>query len=188
MKLHEILTAFYPLSDTSFQKILAVSTEIKLKKGDIILHADKVENTLYFIKKGVVRAYSTLESGEITFWFGEEGDPIFSLNSYVNNERSYENIELLTDCELYKISYAELDALYQTAIDIANLGRKLAERELIKAEVRMITRNTSAAKERYEALLSSQPTLIQRVPLKYIASYLGITQVSLSRIRGGKTK
>ena len=110
------------------------------------------------------------------------------MNSYVYNQRSYESIELITDCELYEISYDKLDVLYQNTIDIANLGRKLAERELVMSEKRMITRNTSSAKQRYEELIAYHPTLIQRVPLKHIASYLGITQVSLSRIRSGKTK
>ena len=68
-------------------------------------------------------------------------------------------------------------------IHIANWGRKLAEKELLKIESRIISSEMMSAKERYDELIKNSPSLIQRVPLKHIASYLGITQVSLSRIR-----
>ncbi|HUH25654.1 MAG TPA: Crp/Fnr family transcriptional regulator [Flavobacterium sp.] len=138
---------------------------------------------MYFIKKGIVRAYAPMPDREVTFWFGSEGATVVSMNSYVNNKPSYETIELLEDCILYQINSETLQNLYKTDIEIANWGRKFAEDELIKSEERLISLQFKSAKERYLDLIQHHPNLIQRVALGHIASYLGITQVSLSRIR-----
>lgn len=138
---------------------------------------------MYFIKKGIVRAYAHQNDHEITFWFGREGETVISMNSYLNHEPGYEDIELLEDCELYALKTTDLHQLYEQDIHMANWGRKFAERELLRTEARLISRQFSTASERYRELLHTNPDLLQRVPLGHIASYLGITQVSLSRIR-----
>lgn len=183
MNIEQILTAIYPLPEPSLTALKDLCSELHLPKGEILLQADRIEHSIYFIKQGVVRAFSTHEDGEITFWFGEEGSTILSMKNYVENQRSYENIELLVDCELYQVNFNTLSQYFLTDIHIANFGRKLAEKELLRLEKRIITRDLLSATERYKDLITNFPTLIQRVPLKYIASYLGITQVSLSRIR-----
>lgn len=90
---------------------------------------------------------------------------------------------LLEDGELYKLSTKTLMTFFERDIHLANWGRKFAELELIKAEERLISLQFKSATERYKELLIDNPGLLQRVPLGHIASYLGITQVSLSRIR-----
>ncbi len=105
------------------------------------------------------------------------------MRSYVENKPGYENIELLEACELYELKIDNLRKLYQQDIHIANWGRRLAEQELIKTEERLISRQVRAAGERYKDLMKQHPEFLQRIQLGYIASYLGITQVSLSRIR-----
>src|SRR5690554_3013427 len=155
MTIDQILNQIYNLPKTSLELLKDCILEVSFPKGTILLRADKVEKDIYFIKKGIVRAYSDTEDNEITFWFGREGETIISMKSYVENQKGYENIELLENCELYKI----------------------------KTEERLISRQFKTATERYKELLKENPDLIQRVQLGYIASYLGITQVSLSRIR-----
>lgn len=157
--------------------------EVSFKKGHILFTSDRIENSIYFIESGLVRAYSSTENMEITFWFGMEGSAIISMNSYVNNKKGYEEIELLENSTLLKISHKILNQLYLEDIHIANWGRKFAEQELIKTEERLISRQFKSAKERYKELMEKQPELLKRVALGHIASYLGITQVSLSRIR-----
>ncbi|WP_410878085.1 Crp/Fnr family transcriptional regulator [Myroides sp. DW712] len=183
MDIDQILTTIYPLPEPSLTALKQLCHKLHLPKGHIILQADRIEHNIYFIKQGVVRAFSSHEEGEITFWFGEEGSTILSMNNYVENRKSYESIELLVDCELYQVNVHELGAYYLTDIHIANFGRKLAEKELMRVERRIISRDLLSATERYKDLITNYPTIIQRVPLKHIASYLGITQVSLSRIR-----
>jgi len=152
-------------------------------KGKVLFHANKVENNIYFIKSGIARAFSSKRDRDVTFWFGKEGDVLLSMRSYVEQQPGYENIELLEDCELYQIRSSELQKLYLQDIRIANWGRKFAEQEIIKAERRLINLQIGTASERYQELLEESPALIQRIPLGYIASYLGISAVSLSRIR-----
>lgn len=187
MNIDIILDNIYPLPYTSKELIKNFITEVQFKKGFIILEADKIEKNIYFIKKGIARTYSNTADSEVTIAFGEEGDTIISLKSYILNQSGYENIELLEDCELYKISNSSLQDLFSSDIDIANWGRKFAEQELIKAEQRFISNHLGTATERYKELLKNHPTLIQRVSLGHIASYLGITQVSLSRVRANIT-
>lgn len=183
MQIDQILDNIYPLPDTSKQMLKESITEERYPKGHILLRADRVETKLYFIKTGIVRAYADQGDTEITFWFGKEGDPVISMKSYVANQKGYEDIELLEDCELYALQTAYLQQLFVSDIYIANLGRKLAEQELVKTEERLIAHQFRTATERYKELLKDNADLIQRVQLGYIASYLGITQVSLSRIR-----
>lgn len=186
MEISQLLTEIYPLPSTAITKLCTYIKEVSYEKGHILLKADKVEKKTFFIKKGVVRAFARPGENDITFWFGEEGETILSMKSYVENEKGYENVELLENCDLYEVNNEDLQELYHNDIHIANWGRKLAEQELLKIEKRIISRELQSAKQRYDELLTNRPSLLQRVPLKFIASYLGITQVSLSRIRKEK--
>lgn len=183
MSIDQILDTLFPLPHTSKRILKNNITEVFHTKGHILLRADKVEERIYFIKKGILRAYSNTMDNEITFWFGKEGDTVISMKSYVSHQKGYEDIELLEDCELYTLKTLDLQTLFHQDIHIANWGRKFAERELVKTEERLISRQFRTAAQRYKELLIDNPGLIQRVQLGHIASYLGITQVSLSRIR-----
>lgn len=183
MELNQIIDNIYPLSARAKGLIKASIIEVSLPKGHILFKANRIETHIYFIKKGIARAYAYSEDKQITFWFGKEGDPIVSMQSHVNNQKGYEDVELLEHCELYALKTAQLQKLFLEDIEIANWGRKFAELELIKSEERLICLQFNTATERYLSLLKNYPSIIQRVPLAHIASYLGITQVSLSRIR-----
>jgi CRP-like cAMP-binding protein len=183
MEIETVLDKIYKLPAASKKNIIDSIVEVSLPKGYRLLNADKVERDIYFIKKGIVRAYINSFDGEVTFWFGKEGDTVVSMKSYVSNEKGYENIELLEDCTLYKLNTGALNNLFAKDVPIANWGRKFAEQELLKTEERLIERLFGTATERYSELMKNNPELLQRAQLSYIASYLGITQVSLSRIR-----
>ncbi|MCD8261778.1 MAG: Crp/Fnr family transcriptional regulator [Bacteroides sp.] len=183
MEIDRIIHTIYPLPENSLNKLKAEIFEEIYRKGDILFKAHRIEQNIYFIKKGIVRAYTETGDNEVTFWFGKEGNPLISMQSYILRKSGYEDIELLEDCIVYKLNSHYLQQLYNEDIYIANWGRRFAEQELIKAEKRFITRQFKTATERYKDLLKESPELLQRVQLGYIASYLGITQVSLSRIR-----
>ncbi|NDV95442.1 Crp/Fnr family transcriptional regulator [Dysgonomonas sp. 521] len=183
MEIETVLDKIYELPAASKKNMIDSIVEVSFPKGYRLLNADKVERDVYFVKKGIVRAYINSYDGEITFWFGKEGDTVVSMKSYVDNEKGYENIELLEDCILYKLNTGALSDLFAKDVHIANWGRKFAEQELLKTEGRLIERLFGTATERYNDLMKTDPELLQRVQLSYIASYLGITQVSLSRIR-----
>lgn len=182
MNIDTILNQIFTLPENSKSILKNLISEVEFPKDSIIIKAGKVEKTVYFIKKGIVRAFVP-ENQDLTFWFGKEGDVVLPMKSYVDNYQNYENIQLLEDCVLYQLKIDALRKLFETDINIANWGRKLAERELVKTEELFISRQFRTASQRYEEILTKQPEIIQRVQLGYIASYLGITQVSLSRIR-----
>lgn len=184
MEINKIINEIYLIPEASRLKLVEKISEVSYEKGYLLLRSESIETKIYFIRKGIVRAYSETPDNEVTFWFGQEGQAVISMRNYVENSKSYENIELLENCNLYEINTTELQQLFDTDIHIANWGRKLAERELIKTEERLIQLQFKTATERYKDLLTNHPELIQRIQLGHIASYLGITQVSLSRIRG----
>ncbi|GGM84545.1 cyclic nucleotide-binding protein [Dyadobacter beijingensis] len=183
MEIDDILERFYPLPTHSRNALKAHISEVSYGKGHALLRAGRVEKSLYFVKSGMVRAYSDPEGGDVTFWFGKEGDVVLSMKSYVAGQEGYEHVETLEPCDLYQMQTRHLDALFVTDIHVANWGRKLIEKELIRTEERLISMQFKNAQQRYLDLMTQTPDLLQRVPLCHIASYLGITQVSLSRIR-----
>ena len=124
-----------------------------------------------------------VDGEEITFWLGKEGDAIFSLKSYTDNLPGYETIELMEDSDLYRLKRDALQQLFNEDIGIANWGRRFAEREFLQTEQRLIPFLCTTASERYARLLEESPDMLQRLPLEHLASWLGITPVSLSRIR-----
>jgi CRP-like cAMP-binding protein len=183
MEIDAILDRIYQLPDSSKARLTDTVSEVNHPKGFRLLHAGKVERDIYFVKEGLVRAFINSLGDEITFWFGKEGDTVVSMQSYVANRKGYEDIVLLEDSILYRLNMISLNHLFSEDIHIANWGRKFAEQELMKTEKRLIAQQFKTATERYQDLIDNSPELLQRVQLSYIASYLGITQVSLSRIR-----
>jgi|SRR5690606_10513279 len=182
-EISQIIDQTYPLPAEAKKILIDAIEEVSIPKGTIFIHADRVEEHIYFIKKGIVRAFLNIDGDEKTFWFGSEGQTIISMRSYIENTPSYEDIETLEDCVLYKLNRKDLDRFFESNIHIANWGRKFAEYELAKTEERLIQRLIWNATQRYEHLMKTHPQFIQRIQLGHIASYLGITQVSLSRIR-----
>jgi len=177
------IAVFSSLSDGSLHTLGNYVEGVQYQKGTMIIQADKVEPYFYVLQSGIARAYCDGENQQITFWFGQSGDVLFSFNSYINNRPGYENIELLENSILMRIKLTDLFLLYEQNLEIANWGRKIAEQELIATERRLIDRAFKGAAERYREFAEQSAELIKRVALKHIASYLGVTQVTLSRIR-----
>ncbi|MBO9634151.1 MAG: Crp/Fnr family transcriptional regulator [Chitinophagaceae bacterium] len=177
----------YPLSAEAMALLTARLLPVELPKGHHLFREGRKGTHVYFIERGIARAYSRPDNKEMTYWFGTEGDVAMSYYSYVANRPGYESVELLEDSLLYSISHEELQVLYSTHIEIANWGRKFAEYELIRTEKNFMTQQSLPAAVRYQLLLEQNPQLLRRVQLGYIASYLGVTQVTLSRIRAGQT-
>lgn len=183
MNFDDIITRFYSLPESSKETLKLMAKLVNYPKGHLLLKANCIERNIYFIKKGIVRAYYDSKGGLVTFWFGVEGALVLSMKSYISGEKSYENIELLEDSELYEFNIEQLKEAYQNDVHLANWGRKLAEHELVKTEERLIAMQFKTANERYHQFVKDQPHLLLRVQLGYVASYLGMSQVSLSRIR-----
>ena len=183
MDIYDIIDNIYKLPLASKEALLNETPEVTYPKGFHLFLANRKSSKFYLMKKGMLHAYTYKSDKKVTFWFGKEGDAIFPLQTLYNNQAGYENIELLEDSVLYELSVDKLHDLYLVDIHIANWGRKFAEKELLKTEERLIPLLFTTASERYRKLLRDNPELLLRLPLECLASYLGITPVSLSRIR-----
>jgi CRP-like cAMP-binding protein len=115
-----------------------------------------------------------------------EGDVIISVESFFRQSTSYESIQSLEDCELYYISYIELQEIYRNFPEFNFVGRALTEKYFCLSEQKLYSIRMMRASERYEYLLQQFPELAMRVPAKYLASYLGITPEMFSKIKSGK--
>lgn len=183
MDIKEIISLKYVLPDVSMKKLNQCLSEVSYPKGFHILETGKVEKNIFFLKRGIVRAYTLIGGKEITFWIGKEGATIVSMNGYVNDEPGYETMELMEDSDFYVLKRIKLQELFAEDLHIANWGRRYAEIELLATEQRLISMLSAIASERYRQLMENEPDLLQRLPLGSIATYLGVTQTSLSRIR-----
>lgn len=125
MDIKEIINKRYAMPDASLDKLQRCLTEVSYPKGFRVLERGKVEKNIFFIKKGIVRAYTSVDGKEITFWFGKEGATIVSLKGYVNDEPGYETMELMEDSVLYKLERKQLKELFLDDLHIANWGAAL---------------------------------------------------------------
>jgi CRP-like cAMP-binding protein len=124
-----------------------------------------------------------MDGKEITYWFAFENNFVTSFFSFITRKPGVESIQLIEDCTLWAISYDDLQRLYSQYTDIERLGRIMHERYYVMLEERFLRNHFKEARERYEHVMMNAPHILQRAPLGHIASYLGITQETLSRIR-----
>ena len=177
------LTNYYSLSESANTALQDCLKKISLAKGDYLLSEGKVCKQLYFLEKGALRGFYNLEGKEITHWFGFENDFVTSFHSFIKQEPAVENIQLLEGSILWAISKEQLKELFNQHHEIERLVRIVYEKYYLRLEERFVNAQFKTARERYENLLLETPHILERVTLGYIASYLGITQETLSRIR-----
>ena len=175
---------FHPLSEQSKLELSKIISSIHLKKNEILQQIGQTCKTIYFVKKGVARIFYFKDGNDITEHFALEGNLIARVESLFTATPSTKAIQVLEDADILAIDANKLFKLYDTHPDIERLFRLVFEAEHVNTVKRLESLQFHAAKERYQALMD-QKDLINRIPLKHIASYLGITQVSLSRIRAG---
>lgn len=175
----------YPFSEKTLELFSDNMETVVLPKGRLLIQAGKVERYAYFIVKGFARGYFYQDGKDVTLWFASQGMSLLSMNAYLYKAAGYENVELLEDCRLLKISNERLNRLFEEHIELANWGRRMSDVVVLKLEKAFMERNFMSASQRYHSLIEQNPGILQKVPLRHIASYLGISQVSLSRIRAG---
>jgi len=160
----------------SFEQVVLPKNEYLLTEGRVCRH-------LYFLQTGALRGYYSLDGKEITYWFGFENAFVTSVHSFITGAPAGENIQLLEGSVLWAISKDALTGLYEKHHEIERLVRIIYEIYYIKLQERFVNAQFRSATERYENLIQQSPHILERVPLGHIASYLGISQETLSRIR-----
>lgn len=177
------LNSIYPLSESAIAYLEEHLKVREVGKRKYILKQGRTCCNIYFVKNGLLRCYYIKDDKEINSWFMKEGDVIISVESFFNQLPSHENIQALEDSILYYIEYNELQYLYHNHPEFNFVGRKLVEKYYQLSEKRLLSLRMQKAAQRYRFVMDNFPQIIQRVPSKYIASYLGITEETLSRIR-----
>lgn len=173
-----------PIAEMKAIEIASHFEKVTFEKNQIILAEDKISSDYYFLNDGVVRAFTyNLDGHEITTSFFVKGNFIFEVSSLFKRIPSKENIQAITDCVACKITFEKLQLLFHSIPEFRELGRANLVNGFISFKQRTISLINESAEERYEHLVQSNPEVIKNVPLKYIASYLGVTDTSLSRIR-----
>lgn len=155
----------------------------KLKKGEELLDINQSCNYLYFIDKGILRGHYFLDTKDITNWFAQENEFATCFYSFIAKKPSVEGIQALENSEITQISYTALQTLYTTFPETERVGRIITETYYLKLEERLLNIQFKSAKERYQNLLETKPSIIKRAPMGQIATYLGISQETLSRMR-----
>jgi CRP-like cAMP-binding protein len=186
IQLFQYFKTYNLLSKEAENEIFKISSELKIKKNNILQSIGHTCKTIYFIKKGVARIYYFKEDIDITESFAFENNIIVRAESLFTNKPSKKGIQLLEDSELILIDAIQLFKLYDQFPEIERLFRLIFEAAYVDTVNRIEGIQFHTAEERYSILLKESSDIVKRVPLKHIASYLGITPVSLSRIRGIK--
>lgn len=155
----------------------------EFSKKHLLLETGQTENYLSFIESGMVRFYIPKDENDLTFSFAFDQSFLSGYDSFLTRKPSTYNIETLTRTTLWRLKYEDLQRIYDET-EIGNtIGRQASEDLFLKKTRRELSLLNETAEQRYLNLFTEQPRLIKQIPLKYIASYIGITPQALSRIR-----
>lgn len=149
----------------------------------ILLQEGKVSKKMYFIEKGCLRTWVNNDGKEITTQFFFEGDSVSSIESFRTNQPSLYSIETIEPCVLQTITQKEFQMVVEQSPEIKKRFEEYLFKRLFQTQQLFFSYLKNSPQQRYEDLITQYPHIVQRVPQHYIASYLGITSVSLSRIR-----
>lgn len=184
--LFKYFSKYNSLSKEAEKAITELSKTITVKKNTDLQPIGHTCKTIYFINKGVARIYYFKDGVDITESFAFDNNIIARVESLFTGKPSRKAIQILEDAEIVAINSTQLFKLYDKFPEIERLFRLIFESAYVDTVNRIEGLQFHTAEERYNSLLKDAPDVLKRVPLKYVASYLGITQVSLSRIRGSR--
>lgn len=181
--LFSVLDQVSPLTLEGKRAFAAITKTRQLPKGHTLLHAGAVCNHLFFIQKGLTRTFYIKDGKDVTDWISFENTFAVSVISFITRTPDRRGIELLEDSTIVAIPYYELEQLYPQHRDIETLGRLWSNFGIVQLQNRFDDLHFATATERYIKFIERNPSALQRVPLGMIASFLGVTQETLSRIR-----
>jgi len=156
---------------------------LELPKGHVLVKQNTVCNYFYFIEKGLTRTYYYKDGKDVTDWISDENSFAVSIISFITRQPDRRTIELLEPSTLWAMHHDDFENLCRQYHDFERLGRFLCASGIVQLQKKFDDLHFATASERYQTLMQTNPSFIQRVPLGMIASYLGITQETLSRIR-----
>lgn len=186
--LFSFIQSITSFSEESYDIIQPVLKEMDFKKRDYLLKEGEVSNSIFFIEKGYCRTYYNKDGKDINTGFFFENDFVTNLNSLTKREKSQYNIQACEALWVVKLDRTKLLEAYTKSQQIETLGRKLLEKMMGNHEWHSDMFKLLTSQERYEYLEKHQPQMVQRVTLTQMASYIGVSRETLSRIRNKRIK
>lgn len=186
IEMKEYLQSFRILTDEEIDFVLSAGHHKKIKKDDYFIREGQICKEVMYIKSGFFfRSFYTNEKGhEITYCFTFEKSFTTAYSSFITQQQTLENIYAMADAEIFVLPREKIISLEKESVNWLRFSKMLAEQEYINMEQRIFLLLRQKAETKYKELLSKHPEYVQNIPLHHLASYLGITQRHLSRIRG----
>ena len=170
----------------NWDKFGDIFIERKIESKSVLLNAGEIANYVHFVKKGCLREWFNKDGKDITFQFFMEGQPVASIDSFMNGEPSLFSIESIEPSIIISVRKDDFEKLFTIYPEFKDRFQSFIFQRFRNYAQLFLSRITDTPKERYDDLVKNKPEIIKRIPQHYIASFLGITPVSLSRIRNRK--
>lgn len=179
-----MLNAIRPMSKPLINHLLSIIEAFELRKNQFLLKKGRVSNHIYYVSKGILRGYYEDEKKKQTSkWFMDEGNVITSVDSFFSRTPTLEPIQATEPSLLFGITYKQLYYIYDNYPEFNYHGRELTQQYHVINERRISALQRLRARERYLYTKTTQPGIVQRVPQNLLASYLGISKETLSRLK-----
>ncbi|HLO55727.1 MAG TPA: cyclic nucleotide-binding domain-containing protein [Saprospiraceae bacterium] len=182
-ELEKYIHSYFGVNIDDVAKISSFFKPVTLKKGDYFLKTGRLSDRLGFVQTGIIREFVHIGEKEITKWISTKGYFVVDLASFVFQQTARWKIQALTDCELYVISRKDYQKIGEVIPRWTELEKLFITKCFIVLEDRVLQHLSMSAEERYHSLFSFNQELFNQVPLQYLASMLGMTPETLSRIR-----
>lgn len=183
-KLIQLLQSTDLVTLQTAHEIAAVFTPKGINKNQFLYKSGKICNEYFYLETGFMRAFAhDTDGNDITTNFYAANSLVFEVSSFFNRTLSRENVQAKIDCTGWFITYEQLNNLFHSLPEFREFGRGVLVKGFASLKTRMLSMITETAEQRYDTLMKSNPEIFQFAALKHIASYLGITDTSLSRIR-----
>jgi CRP-like cAMP-binding protein len=178
------IQSVFPVTEKSAAEIAGHFSGIEIARNEYLLTESKTCNSYLFLEDGFMRAFTyDVKGNDVTTNFYTKNQVVFEAASFFLRSPSTENIQALVDCKGWVINFDQLQVLFHSAPDFREFARVVLVSGFASLKQRTLSMINESAEKRYENLIKTQPEIFQYAPLKYIASYLGVTDTSLSRIR-----
>ena len=173
-----------PVPRHKLEEIISFFRPIAISKNSFLLEEGKISDTYMFLDKGFMRAYTyDMDGNDISTGFYSANQVVFEVASFFLRTASKENIQALEDSEGWFITFDQLQILFHSIPEFREFGRSMLVQGFVSYKLRTLSMINEHAEQRYLSLMQNRPDIIKNAPLKHIATYLGITDSSLSRIR-----